>query len=345
MLEPPPLSHYQDVAQFIYEGRLIPFFGAGVNRCQRPSDVSWMPGRYLPDGNELAQYLVDEFDSVRSTFAQQKRCPECKATPSLDLLRVSQYIYFTLGSSPLYERLRKVFDNDYPFTSVHAFFAKLPRLLRDAGRSDCNLLLVTTNYDDLLEEAFKSVGEEFDLVTYIADANKEKDEDRGKFLHWKPDGSVGVIEEPNNYSDLSLKKRSIILKIHGAVDRQAPKEADDERKDSYVITEDHYIDYLTRTDLSYLLPATLGAALKKKHILFLGYSLRDWNLRAIFRRIWTERRLTYNSWAIQMTHEKVDERYWEQRGQVDIFDRPLDAYIADLSEQFQLLLKSKKHPS
>ena len=36
----------------------------------------------------------------------------------------------------------------------------------------------------------------------------------------------------------------MILKIHGAVDRT------DSDRDSYVITEDHYIDYLTRTDIS-----------------------------------------------------------------------------------------------
>ena len=32
------------------------------------------------------------------------------------------------------------------------------------------------------------------------------------------------------------------MKIHGAVDRAEPD------RDSYVITEDHYIDYLTKTE-------------------------------------------------------------------------------------------------
>ena len=36
----------------------------------------------------------------------------------------------------------------------------------------------------------------------------------------------------------------MILKIHGAVDRDEPKE------DSFVITEDNYIDYLTATDVA-----------------------------------------------------------------------------------------------
>ena len=44
----------------------------------------------------------------------------------------------------------------------------------------------------------------------------------------------------------------MILKIHGAVDRV------DAERDSYVITEDHYIDYLTRTDISNLMPGDAG---------------------------------------------------------------------------------------
>ena len=81
--------------------------------------------------------------------------------------------------------------------------------------------------------------------------------------------------------DLSLDDRSVILKIHGAVDRSSP----DGEDDSFVITEDHYIDYLTRTDLANLVPITLAAKLRRSHFLFLGYSLRDWNLRVILHRI------------------------------------------------------------
>jgi len=75
---------------------------------------------------------------------------------------------------------------------------------------------------------------------------------------------------------------TVILKIHGAVDR-----ADDER-DSFVITQDHYTAYLTRTDIASLIPVPLAAKLKKSHLLFLDYGLRDWNLRVILHRIWGE---------------------------------------------------------
>ena len=46
--------------------------------------------------------------------------------------------------------------------------------------------------------------------------------------------------KPNKMVELGLE-RTAILKIHGAIDRE------DAERDSWVITEEHYVDYLTRT--------------------------------------------------------------------------------------------------
>src|SRR5262249_28529901 len=177
------------------------------------------------------------------------------------------------------------------------------------------------------ERAFRAAGEPFDLVVYIAEGEREQ---RGKFVHWPPDGEARLIEKPNEYRGLSLDQRPVILKIHGAVDRV---NAD---HDSYVITEDHYIDYLTHTDISNLVPVTLAAKLRKSHFLFLGYSLRDWNLRVILHRIWGEQKLTYKSWAIQLNPEPIERKFWNKR-EVDIFDVRLEEYIAALHERLQVL--------
>ena len=122
----------------------------------------------------------------------------------------------------------------------------------------------------------------------------------------------------------------MILKIHGAVDRIAAE------RDSYVITEDHYIDFLARTDISNLVPVTLVAKLKRCNFLFLGYSLRDWNLRVILHRIWGEQKLSWKSWAIQLDPDPMEEEFWRKRG-VDILNVRLEEYIATLSERVQAL--------
>jgi hypothetical protein len=306
-------SHYPLVLKAITEGRLIPFFGAGANLCGRPPGEKWQTGTYLPSGGELSEHLANNFAYPKD------------AKDKADLTRVSQYVELMAGSAPLYEELRELLDADYPPTCLHQFFATLPATLRAKHYASPHQLIVTTNYDDLMERAFQAANESFDVVSYVAEG-----EQRGKFLHYLPNGDVKLIERPNEYRDLSLDKRPIILKIHGAIDRA---NAD---RDSFVITEDHYIDFLSRTDISTLIPVTLAAKLRKSHFLFLGYSLRDWNLRVIFHRIWGEQRLSYKSWAIQLKPSDLDKRFWAKRD-VDIIDVPLDIYVAELGARAQAL--------
>jgi hypothetical protein len=300
------------VVRALLEGRLVPLLGAGVNRCGRPEGKDWATGQHLPDGAELARHLAG-FSAY----------PEGQ---DADLVRVSQYCALMLGMGALYDELRAVLDSDYPPTPVHRLLARLPALRRAAGlRTD--QLIITTNYDDALERAFAARQEPYELVTYLAVGPQA-----GSFLHTSPTGERRVIERPNEYIDLRLGDKTVILKLHGAVDR-ANREGD-----SYVITEDDYIDYLALTDLSCLLPVTLAAKLQRSHFLFLGYSLRDWNLRVILRRTWGQQRLRYRSWAVQLHSQEIDRRFWEARG-VDILDVRLEAYIAALYEQLAVQLR------
>ena len=137
-----------------------------------------------------------------------------------------------------------------------------------------------------------------------------------------------MIERPNSYDGLAVDERTVILKIHGAVDRQ---NAD---RDSYVITEDHYIDYLTKTDIGQLIPAELLVKLTHSHFLFLGYSMQDWNLRVILRRIWGQQALDWKSWAIQKDPNEIERQLWKAR-EVDVLDVPLEEYITGLDGAFR----------
>jgi hypothetical protein len=296
--------HYNRVIQAMVDGRVVPLLGAGVNLCGRPNETPWQQGRYLPSGNELASYLAEKFDYPPNEV--------------MELVRVSQFASVMEGSGPLYENLRTLLDADYPPTTLHSLLASLPSEMRAKGYAPKYQLIVTTNYDDVLERAFQAAGEPFDLVSYIADG-----EQRGKFLHRPPGGEPRLIAIPNQYLDLSLDQRTVILKIHGEVDRLNAE------RDSYVITEDHYIDFLTRTDISNLLPITLAVKLRKSHFLFLGYGLRDWNLRVILHRIWGEQKLTYKSWAIQLHPDPLDYEFWQKRD-VEILDVRLEDYVTGL---------------
>jgi hypothetical protein len=294
-------------------GQVVPLLGAGANLCGRPEGATWQLGRYLPDGAELAAHLASSF--------------EYPTEQALELSRVSQYVAVMAGSGPLYQELRQLFDADYPPSKLHQLLAGLPALAREQPEPRYQLL-VTTNYDDALERAFRDKGEEFDLVWYAAEGDH-----RGKFLHFAPSGDMHVVERPNEYARLSPDQRTVILKIHGAVDRTHPD------LDSFVITEDHYIDYLARSDISNLLPVTLAVRLQRSHFLFLGYSMRDWNLRVILHRIWGTQALNWTSWAVQRYPEPIEERLWRKRG-VEILHAPLEHYIVELSRHLTELQRS-----
>lgn len=308
-------THYRSVARAISDGRLTPFLGAGANLCGRDGE-EWGPdhrGRQLPSGAELARYLADEFD-----YPYESRD---------DLVRVSQYIATMDGPGPLFLKLHELFDADYPPSPLHLFLARLPRLLREGGRPRAHQLIVTANYDDALERAFRAEREPFDLVSYMALGAHT-----GKFVHWQcseaglaTEGQV--IEEPETYIELSPEARTVILKIHGLVDRMT----EEARWDSFVITEDHYIDYLTRTNLAKLVPVNVLNRFKRSNFLFLGYGMRDWNVRAMLHDIWRGQQTSglYNSWAVLLDPEEIDERSWRSRN-VEIIDVPLDEYVSAL---------------
>ncbi|HEY3058766.1 MAG TPA: SIR2 family protein [Chloroflexota bacterium] len=306
---PSLLSHYETVLRGLLDGRVVLFVGDGISQ---PRDA-WHPGtkNALPATADLARALADDFGY-----------PD--AAPH-ELARVAQYVATLAGSGPLYEKLHALLDVDYPPTIVHHFLAQLPRALTRHGRLAKAPLIVTTSYDQCFEAAFASAAEPLDVVAYVA----ERDQ-RGHFVHRTADGRTHPIDRPNRYLGLS-EARTILLKVHGAVDRLNPEQ------DSFVVTEDHFLDYATGGDISNAVPVTIAARLRRSHFLFLGYGLRDWNLRVILRRLWGEQRLTYKSWSVHAgAPEPIERGLWRERG-VDIVDVNLSAYLAGLEERLQAL--------
>jgi len=230
------------------------------------------------------------------------------------------------GSGPLYDGLHALLAADVPPTPVHRFFASLPPLLRERGAP--HQLIVTTSYDLALEQALLDAGEEFDVVSYVAAGRH-----RGRFCHIAPDGSASLIEVPNTYArELSLERRTIILKLHGRFD-PSPERA----WESFVVTEDDYIDYLSRTDVSGAVPVVLAAKLRRSHFLFLGYTMSDWNVRVVLNRLWGEQPLSYRSWAVQAESKSLEREFWRRRD-VDVLELPLDRYIEVLVRHMELEL-------
>jgi len=313
----PDANHFRRVAQAILRGDVVPVLGAGANLCDRGAGEPWQRGRTMPNGRELASLLADEFSTV--------------VDDPTDLLRVSQAAALDCGYEPLFRQLRRVFaravDNAYEPTTLHRFLAGLPALRARRGLEPSPQLIVTTNYDDLLEQAFEDAGEPFDLLYYLAQGERQagKRRNQGRFVHLSPDGERRIVRTPKKYVDVSPQARTVIMKIHGAV-RVDPDE------DSWVITEDHYIDYLTRTNLSELIPVKLLDKLLSSNLLFLGYAMRDWNLRVMLHRIWTQRDSSWESWAVQLEADELDRRLWADKD-VNFQAIALKTYVGEIADR------------
>jgi DNA-binding SARP family transcriptional activator len=282
-------DHLMDVVKALVGGRLVLVLGPGVN----------LDGP-LPDPAEITARLAERFG-----------CPSDRCS---DLARAAEYVALTHGVGPLYDELHDLLDRDHEPGPVHRFAAALASYLREQGQP--RQLVVTTSFDNALEQALREAGEEIEVVSYVALGRYG-----GKFVHLGHDGATTVIDLPNAYGGLSLEARTVVLKIHGQVDRTPARDSE-----SFVVAEDDHIDYLAQAELASVVPVTVAAKLRRSHFLFLGYPVEDWSLRVFLHRVWGRDKVSYRSWAVQPGVGRVERELWRQRG-IDVVDAPLDEYV------------------
>lgn len=302
------LTHLANAMAMLKRGKVVPFLGAGVNVWDR-GDGAWEPWarQNFPSGGELASYLAEEFRPATDG--------------PVNLERIALDISIDPGEASLYGVLHDVFDVDAPPTDLHHLIAALPDELRAKGWRPLEVI-VTTNYDDSLERAFLARGTQPHVLTYIASGP-----DAGHFAHQGPDADAVVVTDANTYMipvDDDGRLEPTVVKLHGAVDRVAGEH------DSFVITEDHYIEYLALGDITSRLPKNVLTRLADSHFLFLGYSLQDWNVRAVLHRLWKAQKADRGSWAIQYGVDRFAIESWGKRG-VRILDVSLDEYVAAMA--------------
>ena len=274
---PPHMKHHLE------EGRIVPFLGAGAS----------LTGPVTPaSASELAKNLADG-----SGFPISNDEP-------LDLARIASYYSARLGRPLLNGELRKQLAG--PFTP-----GRIHRYLADLGQS---LLVITTNYDGLLEQAFREAGHDPHVVYHPFD-----DPDRAGVILWHKPGTnpeaFGEIE-PQNLT-LPIDKKPIIYKMHGH------RHGGSEREDAYLITEEDYVEFLAEMQV----PPVILRKLRNSSLLFLGYGLRDWNVRVLLRNLRQVGRGF--AWAVQHDPEEVDERLWQARS-VEILPMKIDQFVEQM---------------
>jgi hypothetical protein len=225
-----------------------------------------------------------------------------------ELALVAQYFSGLNGREPLTEYLHQIFVRQHSSTSLHAFLAERMR----TG------IIITTNYDNLVERAF--VDRPFDLVVHAIDQDK--------VLLLRHGEAEPVYVTPAKL-DVDGSERPLVYKMHGTADERDPL------PDQFLITEDDYVDFLTRMTRQKVLPAPVLKALMRSNVLFLGYGLGDWNVRVILNTVARQynndlrTKQGYKSWAIQYQVNAVEAANWQDRG-VRLFVMGLDRFVESL---------------
>ena len=135
------------------------------------------------------------------------------------------------------------------------------------------------------------------------------------------------LEPPIPGADSALQPGvglAVIYKVHGCIQEWLTADPSNQH-DSIVISDKDYVVNISRLSaIDGVIPACVrallsGAGTTKPYILFLGYSLRDWNVRAMLRAIRTKRAGAgnelyddYGDYTVIRSFGKIDEAFFLQ---------------------------------
>jgi len=316
-----PRIFWSGLIRMIQQGKCTPIIGPHVH------------GRWLPNRGEIAK-----------SWANQHGYPFARKD---DLARVAQYMASSQGEDfPRFELLDKL---------MNEFKSRLPEELRSTQKfktltemvqsvdwktlaaddpnevhrvtASLNLpLYLTTNPDSFMTEALKAAGKQ---------PSRE-------ICRWNEnlDSLPSLFEDKPDYEPTAASP--LVYHLLGS----------DEQADSLVLTEDSYLDYLVKVSAeTERIPAYIWAALANSSLLFLGYSLRDWEFRVIMRGLVAtrEQRRKFKHVAVQLDVDDVsagatDEvqtflQQYFQNAEINVFWGSAQQFVAELREQWEAASK------
>ena len=227
----------------------------------------------------------------------------------LDLPRLSEEFEIRTGRPNLHRFLkRQIPDEEREPSPLLKTLARLPLTL-----------IVTTNYDCLMEKALQQAGkapeEDYRVVV------QELDPKELLLFHQR------VRDRIDGFEGL------ILYKIHGSFPHEPPSQPGEARREwdgkgqKLLITEDDYVELLTFiTHADTGIPNKVKRCLITSTVLFFGYSLEDWDFRVLYKSLiepLSEDRQE-KPYAFQRNPDPAWVGFWSRKN-LDIFD--IDHYV------------------
>jgi hypothetical protein len=200
------------------------------------------------------------------------------------------------GRSALIDHLRRYVQQGKKPSPIVKALAQLPFKI-----------IVTTNYDKVFETALGAAGKECQQLIYNPRFNEATPDFRG---------------DPT-------KDEPFVFKIHG----------DLSQRESIVITDEDYITFVQRMadkEGNHPVPLSVRYHMKRWPTLFLGYSLRDFNLRLLFRTLrWGMDEANYPlSFSVDRGPDPLIKQIWQHERNIVLFVvEDLWSFVPALFEQ------------
>jgi SIR2-like domain len=222
------------IADAVRTQQCILFLGAGVHAPPPAGSLFEYPtGARPPVGSGLSQELAR-----RSGVAERFPDEDPK-----NLQRIALFYEIARSRHQLVEAVRSAVQVD-----------KQPSPMLRALAELAFPVVITTNYDQLFENALAAVGKQPRVAVYTPN-----------------------LEATTDYRDPTTES-PVVFKIHGDISRP----------ETLVVTDEDYIQFVLRMSNKEPydpVPLTLKFYLTSWPTLFLGYSLLDYNLRLLFKTL------------------------------------------------------------
>ena len=312
-----PRIFWTGLLRMIQRGKCTPIIGPRVHDywLPRPEEVAlaWSEQHAYPFNTrselpEVAQYLASN---------QGRDFPRYEIVETL-----SRYFNNRLPEELRAEQGRKSLSELVDRVGWQNLVSGRPHEVHQV-LSSLNLpLYLTTNFDSFMTAALHARGKR--PTREICRWNRE--------LDWLP----SRFEDDPNYTPTAAEP--LVYHLFGSA-----KEVE-----SLVITEDNYLDYLVHISAEMnRIPTYIRGAVANSSLMFLGYSLHDWEFRVILRGLVAtlNQRHRFKHVAVQLEESQANEKaiddvqhflhQYFQDAEINVFWGSTAQFMAELREQWE----------
>jgi hypothetical protein len=252
-------------------------------------------------------------------------------TQSTDpLTSIAEFHQYKTDRDSLRTLLADVFKNKVNPTKTHELVARAAkRHLANEFAED--YLIITTNYDALMEKALDA-----EKVPYVVITVDRKRRAHAFFsgLEQRELDTLKKRNPPVPARQFVLNRvartLAIVFKMHGCLNPAF------DSPDGIIITEADYVSFIS--NLEDAVPAAVGALLPNKRLLFLGYSFSDWNIRSVYESMVGRANTTSSKdenesvrdYAVTRMLSRFEQLYFKQRN-IGVILQDLGSFTSRIS--------------